>query len=105
MSDLSEFEITDYAFMLVWPPFPNTDPDTPQLMRFHGPALCEHQGINCCIHKPSAHGMAALPQVWRQDLRIVVRLCGHNQHHPDPDDLSAAGARCDCHCGCCLVTV
>lgn len=96
------FQVEDFAFMLVWPPFkPDDDPTVPQLMRFHGPALCAHQGINCCIHKQSDHHMATWPQVWRTDHRIVVRRCEHGQHHPDPDDLSAWQTLCDCTCRCC----
>lgn len=42
----------------------------------------------CCIHKPSQHHMRNWPQHWRNDTRVMERLCEHGVGHPDPDHLT-----------------
>ena len=39
----------------------------------------------CPIHFPSPHHMIAWPQIWRDDRRIIERVCPHGIGHPDPD--------------------
>jgi hypothetical protein len=52
----------------------------------HDPAICA--GEPCTIHNRSAHGMRAFPQYWRDDRRIMERICPHGIGHPDPDDFN-----------------
>jgi hypothetical protein len=61
-------------------------------------------GRPCTVHRPSDHHMAAWPQVFRHDLRIMLRRCEHHMEHPDPDEFRLQenpelGAH-DCD-GCC----
>lgn len=42
----------------------------------------------CCIHAPSKHSMRNFPTHWREDRRIMERICPHGVGHPDPDDLA-----------------
>ena len=72
----------------------------------HPNAACA--GRPCCIHSPSAHHMAAWPQNWREDRRIMERVCEHGVGHPDPDDAAYRASRGDTDtvhgcCGCCRV--
>lgn len=58
----------------------------------------------CPIHAPSDHHMASWPMIWRDDRKIIERLCAHGIGHPDPDDRRIAQGHdpgihgCD---GCC----
>lgn len=55
----------------------------------------------CVIHSPSTHCMSTFPTHWREDRRIMERICPHGVGHPDPDDLSSFKEHgCD---GCCEV--
>lgn len=72
-----------------------TDPDTG--LDVHDPELCE--GEYCCIHNPSDHHMRDWPQNWRQDRRLMERICPHGVGHPDPDEINPDTVHgCD---GCC----
>lgn len=42
----------------------------------------------CCIHWPSKHHLADWPQNWREDRKIMERMCEHGVGHPDPDDVA-----------------
>lgn len=46
------------------------------------------KGEHCCIHNPSNHHMREWPQNWRDDRRIMERICPHGIGHPDPDGLA-----------------
>lgn len=76
----------------------------------HNPKLCE--GRHCAIHNPSDHPMKDWPQLWRDDRRLMERICPeHGVGHPDPDHLAflrkvspdhaEAEAVHGC-CGCCV---
>lgn len=57
-------------------------------------------GLPCCIHAPSAHHMVTWRQHWRNDRRLMERVCPHGIGHPDPDDRSPDRVHgCD---GCCV---
>jgi hypothetical protein len=43
-------------------------------------------GTACCLHNRSGHGMRDFRQHWREDRRIMERICEHGVGHPDPDD-------------------
>lgn len=65
----------------------------------HAPAVCS--GPPCPIHWPSQHHMRFWPQNWRNDRKIIERICPeHGVGHPDPDD--PARYRDHGCCGCCL---
>lgn len=57
----------------------------------------------CTIHNPSDHHMRDWPTHWREDRRIMERICPHGVGHPDPDGLVPPGDDrthgCD---GCCM---
>ena len=42
----------------------------------------------CPIHSPSDHHMRDWPLHWRQDRRLMERICPHGVGHPDPDHLA-----------------
>lgn len=46
------------------------------------------QGRHCCIHNPSNHIMKDWPTHWRDDRKLMERICKHGVGHPDPDDLA-----------------
>lgn len=41
----------------------------------------------CAIHNPSEHPLRYAPQQWRNDLRMLERVCQHGFGHPDVDNL------------------
>lgn len=45
-------------------------------------------GKHCVIHNPSDHKMKDYPTFWRDDRRIMERICPHGVGHPDPDQIS-----------------
>ena len=54
---------------------------------------------SCPIHRPSDHAMRDFPTHWREDRKIMERICPHGIGHPDPDDRSLDTTHgCD---GCC----
>lgn len=59
---------------------------TGQLVFVHDRKKCE--GHHCCIHNPSDHHMKDWPTHWRDDRRLMERICPHGIGHPDPDDLN-----------------
>lgn len=44
-------------------------------------------GDFCVIHNPSNHAMKDFPTHWRDDRKIMERMCPHGIGHPDPDQL------------------
>ena len=55
----------------------------------------------CPIHNPSNHCMSTFPTHWREDRKIMERICPHGIGHPDPDCMYAKRDSvhgCD---GCC----
>ena len=59
---------------------------TGQKVYVHNKEDCE--GEYCVIHNPSDHHMKDWPTHWRDDRRIMERICPHGVGHPDPDDLA-----------------
>lgn len=39
----------------------------------------------CVIHHPSEHQLRLMATYWRDDVRIMERICKHGVGHPDPD--------------------
>jgi len=75
------------------------------LKNVHNPSLCS--GRNCVIHNPSDNHMKDWPLNWRDDRKIMERICEHGVGHPDRDELTYQDSRgnfsvgihgCD---GCC----
>lgn len=50
----------------------------------HDEADCAQDSV-CVMHRPSRHGLSSWPLLWREDRKIVERLCNHGVGHPDPD--------------------
>ena len=59
---------------------------TGQKIKVHDKKDCE--GQYCCIHNPSDHCMKDFPTHWRDDRKLMERICPHGVGHPDPDDLA-----------------
>jgi len=53
----------------------------------HDESVCAGQET-CCIHKPSDHHMRDWQMNWRDDTRVMERICEHGVGHPDPDHLA-----------------
>lgn len=90
----------------------NYDPDTNiytddydyELIKVHSEEKCV--GLNCSIHNPSDHKMIGLPMKWSWGKKQIMRVCEHDNKHPDPDDKAhreSLGETSDhvCPCGCC----
>jgi hypothetical protein len=56
------------------------------LTNVHDRADCT--GGACPIHSPSDHRMRDWPLNWRDDRRLMERICPHGIGHPDPDHLA-----------------
>lgn len=52
----------------------------------HGPEQCA--GQICVIHNPSTHHMREWQLHWRDDRKLMERVCEHGIGHPDPDHLA-----------------
>lgn len=61
-----------------------TDDNGQKLINVHDAARCK--GQYCCIHNPSSHHMAKWRRNWRDDRKMMERICPHGVGHPDPDD-------------------
>ena len=59
---------------------------TGQRLWVHSKEDCK--GEHCVIHKPSEHAMRYFPTHWRDDRKLMERICPHGIGHPDPDDLA-----------------
>ena len=76
--------------------------DTGQMMWVHSWIVCCGP---CPIHSPSKHPLVKASRHWRDDRRIMERICDHGIGHPDPDDekiilrQDAGTHGCD---GCCV---
>jgi hypothetical protein len=67
------------------------------IVNVHRPNQCRND--YCTIHNPSRHPMSDFPQRWRQDKKVMERMCPHGIGHPDPDDIALDKVHaCD---GCC----
>lgn len=49
----------------------------------HDPSYCANRP--CPVHRRSDHPMRAMRQHWRDDRRLMERICEHGVGHPDPD--------------------
>lgn len=68
-----------------------------ELLGVHPPERCA--GQHCVIHNPSDHAMRDFPTHWRNDRKIMERICPHGVGHPDPDEINPDTVHgCD---GCC----
>ena len=77
-----------------------------RLVNVHPREACA--GEHCCIHNPSVHSLSDAPMQWRQDRRLMERVCVHGVGHPDPDDVAYqnrvnpdGGVEIHGCCGCC----
>lgn len=61
-------------------------PDGSLLVNVHDVSACE--GRPCVLHAPSDHKMRDWPTHWRDDRRLMERICPHGVGHPDPDDFA-----------------
>ena len=80
---------------------------TGQKLMVHSRERCS-KAFPCIIHNPSNHCMRDWKTHWRDDRRLMERICEHGIGHPDPDDLANKPANkremhavhgCD---GCCI---
>jgi hypothetical protein len=98
--------LTHWWWMLVSPAYrqhvrdlnqPNLVPETPgttterleggQIIHGVHPAIhCHNQP--CAIHHPSDHHMHWWKQNWRDDRKLMERICPHGIGHPDPDHMA-----------------
>ena len=69
-----------------------------QVVSGHPEGTCE--GRRCPLHRRTDHHMRAFPQLWRDDAKIMERICPHGCGHPDPDDIGADHYVHGCD-GCC----
>ena len=69
-----------------------------ELVNAHSLEDCEEDV--CPIHKLTDHSMRSFPQHWRDDRRIMERICPHGVGHPDPDDVLNEDRVHGCD-GCC----
>ena len=82
---------------------------TGQKIKVHDKKDCK--GRNCPIHNPSDHHMKDWPTHWRDDRKLMERICKHGVGHPDPDDLAykeSLGINVKVQsihgcCGCCSI--
>ena len=58
---------------------------TGQRVFVHNRSMCK--GRHCSIHNPSDHHMKDWPTNWRDDRKMMERICKCGVGHPDPDDL------------------
>lgn len=63
----------------------------PSELKTHNEGNC--RGRNCVIHNPSNHHMREWPLNWRDDRKIMERICPCGIGHPDPDDLAYQDSR------------
>ena len=65
----------------------------------HKKATCK--GPNCPIHNRSNHHMRSWPQNWRDDRKIMERICPCGIGHPDPDEPRIISGEDNGDHGCC----
>lgn len=68
------------------------------LTNVHEANFCH--GDTCVIHKKTDHSMRSFPQHWRDDIKMMERLCPCGVGHPDPDNAWYAESSSWVH-GCC----
>lgn len=59
---------------------------TGQKLKVHDKKDCK--GRYCCIHNPSDHHMKDWQLHWREDRKLMERICPCGVGHPDVDDIS-----------------
>lgn len=69
-----------------------------RLVNVHNDGACGR--LHCTLHNPSNHIMVEFPQLWREDRRIMERICPHGIGHPDPDEVRNFNKMHGCD-GCC----
>lgn len=75
--------------------------------RIHHHAREDCDGPPCPFHSPSLHLLVEAPMNYRNDRRLLERICVHGVGHPDPDSLAFGlrhgGTDLGVHgcCGCC----
>lgn len=57
--------------------------DTGQKLMIHKKGVCTGA---CPVHKSSSHHMRKWKLHWREDRKMMERICEHGIGHPDPDD-------------------
>lgn len=74
---------------------------TGQHLLVHNQEECK--GEYCVIHNPSHHALSNALTHWREDRKIMERICEHGVGHPDPDGLVGKPEYYSIHgcCGCC----
>lgn len=79
--------LDDYELFADFPvALPLFGSQVPAFLRAHGPNQCS--GEFCCIHNPSDHPLNRAQMLWRDDRKLIERLCDHGVGHPDPDDIA-----------------
>ena len=58
------------------------------ILRVHLASVCQSRDVPCVIHRPSEHHMRGWRLNWRDDLKLMERVCPHGLGHPDPDQLA-----------------
>lgn len=58
-----------------------------RLVNVHPVWVCGGPDNNepCPFHRPTEHRMRHMPMLWRDDRKILERICSHGIGHPDPD--------------------
>jgi hypothetical protein len=70
----------------------------PHVLRVHPASACADDEA-CVIHKPSDHRMREWPLNWRDDTKVMERLCPHGVGHPDPDATAFGESKGQTHYG------
>lgn len=65
-----------------------TELESGQVLTHHRRDECD--GMPCCVHAPSEHGMSGWPRQWHPITNTMYRVCPHNAIHPDPDHVTHA---------------
>jgi hypothetical protein len=68
------------------------------LHRIHEGIHC--LGTHCVIHNPMRGPWSSWPTFWRDDRRIMERICPHGVGHPAVEDRSANMVHGCCGCPC-----
>ena len=58
-----------------------------QVIWAHDSSQCAQDSV-CSIHNPSAAAEAIGVRHWRNDRKMMERICTHGIGHPDPDQVS-----------------
>lgn len=72
---------------------------TGQHLKVHEEEQCSGY---CPIHNPSDHPLKNAPTHWREDRRILERICRHGVNHPDFDGHYSDDIHGCCPGACCV---